>query len=262
MNQRRPGGGFSRAERNGKHCIVSSKKPDPYQTGRGLVGGRGEDRARAAKVPPFVHPMVFRPYNDASHLEDAQSFLSDGPVEIEIGFGRGHHLKERIKQVPQHRFLAFEVRRMWVERMAMLLEREKYSHVRLILSDARPLLPEILSSGQVHAFHVFFPDPWWKKRHEKRRVVDPETLKVFHNLLSDDGCLHFRTDVLAYFERVQSLLQAHGGYDIGESDTDTYGNVFPPTHREKKCVQYNQPVYKLCARKIPIPSLTEPETSK
>ncbi len=220
---------------------------EPFGSGHGLVGGRGEDRASKRRYPPFEHPTVLLPYDADDHLATGRAFFADRKVEVEIGFGRGHHARDRIMQAPEHRFLLFEVRRAWVERMAKWLDRQGLDNARVIHDDARPLLLRLLADGGVHSFSVFFPDPWWKKRHHKRRVMTPETLEVMHRLLEDGGRLHFRTDVQPYFEVVEALLADHGGFDRIPPGLAADGTVLPLTHREKKCAEHGTPVHQLCA---------------
>lgn len=225
------------------------RKDNPFQGGKGLVGGRGDARAEKKREPPIEHRWVLQPYRVAADLEAGRSFVSQGPIEVEVGFGRGHHLRDRILQVPTHRFVGFEVRRMWVERMARWLEREKQENTRLLLADARPLLVELFQAGQVQSFNVFFPDPWWKKRHHKRRVMSTESLDLIHHVLEDGGRLHFRTDVHAYFERVEQLIAEDGRFERVAPDHDAAGRRLPLTHREKKCVENGEPTHSLCALK-------------
>lgn len=223
----------------------------PFEAGRGLVGGRGEDRAARRRVPPYAHRTVLRPYDVPEELETGRQFFAPGgtPIEVEIGYGRGHHACDRILQAPTHRFLLFEVRKEWVVRTAGWLDREKLDSARLIHDDARPLLMRLFEPGSVAAFSVFFPDPWWKKRHLKRRVMSPDLIEVMHRLLAPGGLMHFRTDVHSYFEIVEGLFAAHDGFERVDADHDSEGRRLPLTHREKKCEEFDIPVNTLCARK-------------
>ena len=224
----------------------------PFGDGRGLVGGRGDLRVKVeGRRQPFVHPMVYLPYDHPEQLPDARALFAHQTSEVEIGFGRGHFFKDRIRQAPEHRFLGFEVRRMWVIRMARFLEREGVANARVILEDARPVLSAIFAAGSVHAFYVFFPDPWWKKRHHKRRVMTPPTLSLLHHLLEPGGRLHFRTDVAEYFGIVHQLLADHAGFTRVDADRDAAGRDLPLTHREKKCAEMGIEVQRLCVVKSP-----------
>jgi tRNA (guanine-N7-)-methyltransferase len=198
-----------------------------------------------SKVPPLIHRYVLRPFEDTEDIERGRDFFSTGNVEVEIGFARGHFLRERLAQEPTHRFLGFEIRRRWCERMARFLDREERTNTRIILSDARPLLNELLTENTVAALHVYFPDPWWKKRHHKRRIMSPETLTLMHRLLAPDGSIHFRTDVLDYFEMVEALFAESTGFRKAQANHTLNGVRLPLTHREKKCGEVGVPIYSL-----------------
>jgi tRNA (guanine-N7-)-methyltransferase len=202
-----------------------------------LVGGRGDLRVNRPGAPPLEYPTVLRPFEGKAHLDDARAFFADQTVEIEIGFARGHFLRERIMQAPEHRFLGFEVRRRWCERMARFLEREKVSNTRVILSDARALLERLFEPNSVTAFYVFFPDPWWKKKHHKRRVISEDTLAVMARLLRPGGSIHFRTDVNAYFELASALFAHADAFEEADAAHTPGGQQLPQTHREKKCAE-------------------------
>lgn len=215
----------------------------PYSNGHGLVGGRGELRSERTKVPPLIHPYVLRPFEEPTDIDRGREFFSDGNIEVEVGFARGHFLRDRIAQAPEHRFLGFEIRRRWCDRMARFLDRETWDNTRIILSDARPLFEQLLTENTVHAFHVFFPDPWWKKRHHKRRIMSAETLAVMQRLLAPGGSIHFRTDVLTYFEMVEQLFEESTGLEAAKANYTQRGVRLPLTHREKKCEEVGIPVY-------------------
>ncbi len=213
----------------------------------GLVGGAGPERVAAHPEPSLVHRWALSPYHDPAHLEAGRAFAAEGLVEVEIGFGRPHFLKQRITDAPERRYFGFEVQREWCEQLCGWLDREGHTNTRVILSDARPLLAELFPVSSVQAFYVFFPDPWWKRRHEERRVVTAEVLEVLHALLAPGGALEVRTDVAAYFERVCTLVRAHGGFDEVPAGVDDRGRTLPLTHREKKCSEVGTPVHRIRA---------------
>lgn len=231
-------------------CYQSAVEPTtPIADGRGLIGGRGEDRVGRGRAAPLLYRCVLQPYEAPPDLAAGRAFFAEGPVEVEIGFARGHFFKDRMAQAPGTRFLGFEVRRMWVEQLARWIDRRDDDRARLVLADARPLLEQILTPDTVTAFHVFFPDPWWKKRHEKRRVMTSDTVRSMHTLLAPGGSVCFRTDVPAYFEVVNALLSAHGGFEMAEAEQAPDGQPLPWTHRQQKCAALGIAVHSLRARK-------------
>ena len=214
---------------------MDTSKKSPYANGWGLIGGNPELRNKRRKKPHYEHPFLLDPFENPEDLEQIRSFLSEFPIEVEIGFRRGHFLRERTVHCPERRFLGFELTLEWCRKMVRFLEREKVTNTRIIQSDARPLLEQILPVNGVDTFYVFFPDPWWKKRHHKRRLVTAETLDLFHRYLKHDGNFIFRTDVIPYFDHVRELLEQHGGFDIHIPESPELG--LPKTHREKKCAE-------------------------
>jgi len=214
--------------------MVENKK-SPYANGWGLIGGNPELRKKRQRTPRFEHQYLVDPYEEPTNFEQIRSFLADHPIEVEIGFRRGHFLRERSVQCPERRFLGFELTLEWCRKMVRFLEREDVTNTRIIQSDARPLLEQTLPKNGVDAFYVFFPDPWWKKRHHKRRLVTAETLDLFHQYLSDDGTFVFRTDVIPYFDHVCELLDQHGGFHVQIPESPDL--ALPRSHREKKCAE-------------------------
>jgi len=191
--------------------------------------------------------MILRPDERPEDLKNAVSFFSEGRVEVEIGFRRAHFLKERTKNCPDTRFLGFELGSQWCRRMARYIEREALENTRIIQNDARFWLRRILPTNGVQTIYVFFPDPWWKKKHHKRRLITAETLDVFFDLLAPGGALIFRSDVAAYFEQVLDLIAQHGGFDV--TTPEPVELDLPKTHREKKCAEMGIDSLSLCARK-------------
>jgi len=208
---------------------------DPFQNAKGLIGGHPEQRKGDVGVKPLIHRYVLRPFHEPADIEHGKEFCANQTVEVEIGFARGHFLRERVQQAPEHRFLGFEIKRQWCDRMARFLDRENISNARVLHDDARSLLFRLLDPGQVSAFYVFFPDPWWKKRHHKRRVMSEETVKALHTLLKEGGSLHIRTDVAAYADMVKELIEEHHGFETALPGRGIGGETLPYTHREKKC---------------------------
>jgi tRNA (guanine-N7-)-methyltransferase len=227
----------------------ASEPRNPFERARGLVGGDGAERARHRIAPVMARRTTLNPYDVPGDLELAKQFAADGEFELEIGFGRPHFIRDRILQAPERKFLAFEVRRAWCEQLADFLDAQRLDNTRVFLADARPLLPKILRPLSVHAAYVFFPDPWWKKRHEKRRVVTTDLLDVLYELLAPEGVIEVRTDVAPYFERVQALFAADPRYQIVPAGVDALGRELPLSHREKKCAENGVPAYRIAAAK-------------
>jgi tRNA (guanine-N7-)-methyltransferase len=130
------------------------------------------------------------------------------PVEIEVGFGKGLFLLTAAQACPAVNFLGIEVLRKYQLFTATRLAKRGLRNVRLVKADARSLLRDCVGTGSVQAVHVYFPDPWWKKRHLKRRVFTPEFVAQCVRVLRPGGHLFVVTDVEDYFRLITELLAA------------------------------------------------------
>ena len=133
-------------------------------------------------------------------------FGNEAPVEIEVGFGKGLFLLTASQQRPDVNFLGIEIERKYQLFTANRLAKRNLHNVRLACGDAREFLKDKVPVGSVQAVHVFFPDPWWKKRHHKRRLFTAEFAAACARVLQDGGQLHVMSDVEEYFEIITGLL--------------------------------------------------------
>jgi tRNA (guanine-N7-)-methyltransferase len=133
-------------------------------------------------------------------------FGNDHPVEIEVGFGKGLFLVTAGETHPQTNYLGIEVLRGLQLFTATRLAKRALTNVRVACTDARRFFHDRVAPGSVAAVHVYFPDPWWKKRHHKRRVWTPDFATDCVRVLKPDGRLHIATDVPDYFTHIRELL--------------------------------------------------------
>jgi tRNA (guanine-N7-)-methyltransferase len=135
-------------------------------------------------------------------------FGNDRPVEIEVGFGKGLFLLTASEACPDVNFLGIEIVRKYQLFTATRMARRARRNVRLICGDARGLLAAAVPVASAQALHVYFPDPWWKQRHHKRRLFTPEFVTAVVRVLRPGGHLHFVSDVEDYFRMATALLAA------------------------------------------------------
>jgi tRNA (guanine-N7-)-methyltransferase len=133
-------------------------------------------------------------------------FGNDHPVELEVGFGKGLFLLTASQACPQVNFVGVEVLRKYQLFTANRLAKRGLDNVRLVKADARLFLRDWVAAGALKAIHVYFPDPWWKKRHLKRRVFTAEFARACERVLRSGGRLHVVTDVEAYFAVIAALV--------------------------------------------------------
>jgi len=121
------------------------------------------------------------------------------PFEVEVGTGRGLFLVNAGTTCPGTNFLGVEYDFKEARRAARRLQKRELANVRILGGDANVVLPRCLPDACAQALHVYFPDPWWKRRHKRRRIFNPEFLNQAARILQPGGLLHAWTDVEEYF---------------------------------------------------------------
>lgn len=135
-------------------------------------------------------------------------FLSAAPLTVEIGFGMGDSLIEMAEGDPDRNFLGIEVHRPGVGHLLIEAERKQIQNLKVVNEDSIEVL-NALPGHCVDRLQVFFPDPWPKKKHHKRRLVNKPFLDLVAGVLRDGGCLHVATDWAPYAEEMSLLLDDH-----------------------------------------------------
>ena len=141
-------------------------------------------------------------------LDLAAIYGRDARRSLEIGFGNGETLAELAQRHPDEDFIGAEVHRPGVGRLLNALEAEGLTNVRLACEDAVQLCAQRLPDACLDAVLIYFPDPWPKKRHHKRRLLQPEFAAVLAGKLRSGGRLHFATDWRDYAEQALAVLSA------------------------------------------------------
>lgn len=140
------------------------------------------------------------------HLDFGALFGRKAPVILEIGFGNGVSLATMAEQNPAHDFVGIEVHRPGVGHLLQLIHGQQLRNVRLICWDAVEVLTDNIPNGSLAGINLFFPDPWPKKRHHKRRIVQPDFMELMARKLKTGGIFHFATDWQEYMEHVLAVL--------------------------------------------------------
>jgi len=162
----------------------------------------GQQRALRALWPRYGIDYSPQP------AQPAAWFGNDHPVTLEIGFGNGDTLAQIAAANPQRNFLGIEVHEPGVGRLLMTLEASGIGNVRVICHDAVEVLRHQLADASLDRVLVFFPDPWHKKRHHKRRLIQPAFVNLLARKLRAGGRLHLATDWENYAEQMQAVLNA------------------------------------------------------
>ena len=156
-------------------------------------------------APLEVDPVAWVPPFDWRAL-----FGNEGPVELEIGCGKGMFLREIATANPAVNFLGVEREPMYYRKGAVRLTRTGLTNIRLMHADGLDVLTRWIAPASLRVLHILFPDPWPKKRHHKRRIFCPETLALAHRRLAPGGEFRVATDHEEYGTIIRELFEAHG----------------------------------------------------
>ena len=153
-----------------------------------------------------------------SRINPNALFGNDNPITLEIGFGNGESLVTMAGDNPDRNFIGIEVHRPGVGHLLRTVLEKKLSNVRVFDTDAIEVLQQAIPDHSLDCVQLFFPDPWHKKRHHKRRIVQIEFLDLIHSKLKMGGRFHAATDWENYAEHMIETLNAHNGF-VNSSDT-------------------------------------------
>jgi tRNA (guanine-N7-)-methyltransferase len=178
-------------------------------------------------------------------------FGRTAPLQIEVGSGKGLFLAHATASLPAHDFLGIEMAAKYARFAAARLAGCACANGKVVHGDGVRIFHDRLADQSVEAVHVYFPDPWWKRRHRRRRVMHAAFLRDVERILRIDGALHFWTDVAEYYETTLQLIR---------QTTRLNGPVIPDerpiehdldyhTHFERRMRLNNLPVYRSEFRK-------------
>jgi len=179
-------------------------------------------------------------------LDLAALFGRTAPVVLEVGFGMGDATATLAARQPEWDVLAVDVHTPGQGQLLRLVTEAALTNVRVGAGDAAVLLSDMLGPGSLQAVRVFFPDPWPKARHAKRRLVTREFLDLVADRLADGGHVHIATDVAAYADQVVTAM-----------DVQTHLHRLPaapwrpPTKYERRARAAGRAVWDLAAERLP-----------
>jgi tRNA (guanine-N7-)-methyltransferase len=180
-----------------------------------------------------------------------QLFEGDLPLEVEVGSGKGLFLQSAASANPVHNFLGIEIAGKYAHFAAARLAKHRLSNAIMVAGDAQRVFAELLPDESLAAVHVYFPDPWWKKRHHKRRVMNERFVKQIERALAPDGALHFWTDVEERFDATLELIHTetalNGPVDVPEKPAEH--DLDYRTHFERRMRLDQKPIYRAEFRK-------------
>ncbi|NVK89255.1 MAG: tRNA (guanosine(46)-N7)-methyltransferase TrmB [Gammaproteobacteria bacterium] len=172
---------------------------------------KGQERAMQELFPALG--IEFQP----QPLDFLSLFGNDHPVVLEIGFGMGKSLALQARANPQRNYLGIEVHRPGVGACLLLAEEYQLTNLRVINHDAVEVLKQMIGDASLGGMQVYFPDPWHKKKHHKRRIVQPSFIDLCAQKVAKGGFIHLATDWENYAEHMLAVM----------SQADGWGNLSP-----------------------------------
>jgi tRNA (guanine-N7-)-methyltransferase len=173
-------------------------------------------------------------------------FGRQASLEVEVGTGKGLFLAGAAATVPEHNFLGIEVSQKYAQYAAARVAKRRFANACVVHGDALRLFRERLPNAALAAVHVYFPDPWWKARHKKRRVMNAAFLADVERTLAPNGKLHFWTDVEEYYQTTLDLIRQvthlKGPFDVPERPPEH--DLDYRTHFERRTRLSGEPVYR------------------
>lgn len=145
-------------------------------------------------------------------IDFASVFKNENPVILEIGFGNGLSLAEMAENNPERNYVGIEVYRPGVGSLIIQLKNRELTNVRAINSDAMEVLEQQVPDQSLSAVHIYFPDPWHKARHNKRRIIQPDFVELLGKKLRPGGIIHIATDWENYAEHIMEVMGAAKGF--------------------------------------------------
>lgn len=171
----------------------------------------------------------------------------DAPkIEIEVGSGKGLFLTNSAIEHPDVHFIGIELAAKFANRAALRIAKAKLSNATMLRGDAKQFLERTVPSAVAQRVHVYFPDPWWRNKHKKRRVLSDQAIDDIQRVLLPGGEFHFWTDVLDYYEHICGEIMERTALlgpryvpePIAEHSMDY------TTHFERRARLNSQPVYR------------------
>jgi tRNA (guanine-N7-)-methyltransferase len=183
-------------------------------------------------------------------IDFAQLYGNTNPVETEIGMGKGTFLTEQAKARPDVNFFGIEYAR-WFWRFASdRLRRHGCNNARTVRAEASFFLTEFVPNASISVVHIYFPDPWPKKRHHKRRLIQGPFMKQVERVLVAGGRLQTVTDHQDYFEQIEQVVKSSGMTVVDYNRPGSAGDgEFVGTNFERKYRREGRPFYAIAATK-------------
>lgn len=197
--------------------------------------------------------LTLDPQGVVGRVDFGDIFGRKAPLHIEIGSGKGTFLVNQAKFQPDNNFIGIEWANRYYRFAVDRIGRWNLQNVRIIRTDAAKFIAENVPEKSVDCFHIYFPDPWPKKRHNKRRFFNEANTEQLIRCLKPEGAIRVATDYAEYFEQIKQVIAARGDV-LRETDfLPTAGaqvGEWVGTNFERKYRKESRPIYTIAVRKM------------
>ncbi|MBM4292499.1 MAG: hypothetical protein FJ138_14600 [Deltaproteobacteria bacterium] len=180
-----------------------------------------------------------------------RAFGRAAPLFLEVGFNRGKFITALAERFPDHNVVGIEIRRKFAWRLSQLTAAAGGpAHLRLLWGDAKVLLADLFGPGSLQGMFITFPDPWWKRRHSKRRLVDTRFAEELAERVAVGGAVWVKSDVELIAHEIRDALLARPEFG---ALTPFAQDDLPLTYRETSCVRHGLPVIRFRVTRLDVP---------
>ncbi|AFY71793.1 tRNA (guanine-N(7)-)-methyltransferase [Thalassoporum mexicanum PCC 7367] len=219
------------------------------------------NKALVKRVREHVNPLSDK-YREPTPAPDWEQVYGDWskPLSLDIGCGKGGYVLEMAKLYPDRNWLGLEIREPLVHRAIALknslMDECDLSNLHYLFCNVNVTLPSLLPAGKIHQVSILFPDPWFKRRHKKRRVVQPELVTSLTNLLVPDAEILLQSDIEEVATSMREVFEANPNF-VNQAGIDNFASasLYPEhvmTEREEWTISQAKPVYRAYLKFKPI----------
>ena len=236
--------------------IVAIDPIHPIRAIRSFVRRTGRTTAGQAKAFADVGPQFLLPFTNED-VDFVDIFRRSAPTVLEIGFGMGEATAHIARVMAETNFLCCEVHTPGVGALLKRIEEQSLTNIRILQHDAVEVIDEMLVPATLDGVHIFFPDPWHKKKHNKRRLIQAPLIAKLATRLKPGGYLHCATDWQPYAEQILEVLSAEPLLE-NTADPSNGGYAAKPAYRpltkfENRGIKLGHGVWDVVFKRVSIP---------
>lgn len=230
--------------------MTESSKPEPQRPLKSFVIRASRLTVSQKKALETLWDVYVIPFNNQPMQLD-EVFVEPAPLVVEIGFGMGDSLLEMAIAQPNTNFIGIEVHRPGVGKLLHGIQESALSNLRIISHDAIDVLGNGFADKSIDKLLIYFPDPWHKKRHNKRRLVQPEFIQMVRARLKLHSEIHMATDWQPYAEHMMEVMSAAEGFENCQGPQGYWESPErPETKFERRGLKLGHGVWDLLFRRV------------